>query len=173
MGHFGSHQHPGRNSSFINSFITLFKLTKTPYIPKTRGLCRGNVCPEGSTLLLPDLNLSPAEVGAICHTLISYSRTCHGQPGGSGLNSSSYRSHSRSFILPQAFPALFLPSEMGRLKLLPASKTQGRGGVVLQHRSALPSLTGNSSRLFWVLLSTGLVLSRGHPSECQDITLEC
>ena len=37
-----------------------------------------------------------------------------------------------------------IPSEMGRLRLHPASKTQEHGGFVLQHRDALFSFPGNS-----------------------------
>lgn len=140
-----------------------FKLTKTPHIPKTRGLCRGSVCPESSTLLLPNLNLPPAEAGAICCTLISYSRTCHMQPDRPGLNSSSYKATPVLSSSPKLSQLCYLPSEMGGLKLLPAPKTQGCGGFVRQHCGALPSFTGNSLRhfgfLFLVLLSNGLVLS--------------
>ncbi|PKU42692.1 rna-directed dna polymerase from mobile element jockey-like [Limosa lapponica baueri] len=57
-----------------------------------------------------------------------------------------------------------IPSEMGRLKLHAASKTQEHSGFVLQHRVALfPFLAIAYGLLaFLVVLSNGLVLSQDH-----------
>ena len=60
-----------------------------------------------------------------------------------------------------------IPSDMGRLKLHPASKTQEHGRSVLQHHDALfPFLVISWGLLaFLMLLSDGLVLSWDYPSK--------